>query len=319
MRCLVTGASGHVGAALTRLLVARGEDVTVLVRPASDLGRLARAAAGVRVIRGDLSDVAAAAREIEQASPEVVFHLAWSGVAAASRDDPSQVTRNVAGTLAVFDAARAGGMRRWVGVGSQAEYGPQDVPLREDLPAKPANAYGLAKLCAGLLTGKMCELAGLESVWVRLVATYGPGHDEGWLIPSVICRLLRGERPALTAGTQRCDYLFVEDAAEALYAVGRMPGVSGVFNLGSGDAHSVRHIVERIRDLIDPTLPVGFGEAPCRAGTPPLLVADVAKLTAATGWRPTTSLAKGLSRTIEWYRARQSPPAGAGRAVVTDV
>jgi len=135
-----------------------------------------------------------------------------------------------------------------------------------------------------------------------LLATYGPKDDIRHLIPTVILKLLASERPALTPGEQRWDYLFVEDAAEAIYRVAVTPNVQGIFNLGSGKAHTVRSIVERIRDLIDPNLPLGFGEIPYRPDQIMHLQADITKLQDATGWSPRVGLDEGLRRTVDWYR-----------------
>lgn len=304
MRCLVTGASGHLGSYLTRRLVEGGAEVSVMVRPSSDLWRLDGALEGVKVIRADLSDVGAAADALEAAAPEVVFHLAWYGVTSAERNDPRQVTHNVAGSLQLFEAARRGGCRCWVGVGSQAEYGPHhEGALTEELPTRPVTTYGVSKLCVGMLTRELCELAGVRHVWFRLLATYGPKDDERHLIPAVIRQLLAGRRPSLTPGGQRWDYLYVEDAAEALCRAAEDESVRGVFNLGSGEARTVRGIVERIRDMVDPSLPLGFGEVPYRPDQQMHLQADVTRLRAATGWAPRTSLEDGLRRTLEWYRS----------------
>jgi nucleoside-diphosphate-sugar epimerase len=123
--------------------------------------------------------------------------------------------------------------------------------------------------------------------------------------------LLAGERPALTPGEQIWDYLYVEDAAEAIYLAALMPDAEGVFNLGSGEGWRVREIIEHLRDLIDPSLPLGFGEVPYPPDQMMRLVTSIDRLKAATGWRPRVGLDKGLRRTIEWYRSQLEGGAGA--------
>jgi UDP-glucose 4-epimerase len=307
MRCLVTGATGHLGAAIAQFLVAGGHDVAVLARPSSDPWRLAAVLDRVTVLRGDLADPGPAVEDVGRWRPEVVYHLAWAGVAGPDRDRPEQVSVNLVGGLKLFELAAAAGCHCWVGLGSQAEYGPYDRPLTEDLPPRPVTAYGVSKLALGLVTGKLCDLSGVRFVWLRMLATYGPMDHPGALIPWTIAHLLRGRRPALTSGRQRWDYLFVDDAAEAVAAAGLTPSVRGVFNLASGAAPTVRQIVERVRDLIDPALPLGLGERP---DPPPLhLEADPSRLFEALGWRPRVSLDEGLRRTVDWYRQH---PARAG-------
>jgi nucleoside-diphosphate-sugar epimerase len=314
MRSLVTGASGHLGAALVRTLLERGHEVSALVPPGSELRQLAPLASRVRIIFGDLSDLHSSADEIIDAAPQVVYHLAWFGVTAEHRNDPNQVTINVAGTMALYDIAKTAGCECFVGVGSQAEYGPYDGVLSEDTPTRPVTAYGVCKLCCGLLLQKLCELSKTRCVWVRLLASYGPGDDPRRMIPSVISTLLSGQIPALTMGEQRTDYLYVDDAAAAIESLAATPGAGGVYNLSSGQSLSVRRIVEQIRDLIDPALPLGFGQVPYRHDQVMNLAADISRIRSATGWSPTTTLHEGLQRTIEWYKAQRCETAGAVKA-----
>ncbi len=298
MRCLVTGASGHLGSHLTELLVREGAEVTVLAREESDLWQLAGVLDRVNVLRR------APLAEIKRAAPEAVFHLAWQGVTGDSRDAPEQLTVNVAATAELCQMVGEAGCRVFVGLGSQAEYGPHDAVLTEETHARPRNAYGVAKLCAGVMTAKLCELAGVRHVWLRLLATYGPKDDERHLIPTVIRSLLKGERPRLTEGEQTWDYLYVEDAAEAIYRVAATDEARGVFNLGSGRAATVRSIVERVRNLIDPAIELNFGEAPDAPGQLMRLETSVERLRRATGWSPRVSLDEGLRRTVEWHKTR---------------
>jgi len=304
MRCLVTGASGHLGSFLTRRLVEEGAEVFAVVRPESDLWRLADILDRITIIRADLGNISNAEASIANAGAEVVFHLAWQGVTSAFKNDASQITNNVVGSLKLFDIVRSAGCRVWIGVGSQAEYGPTDDVLTEDTPARPTTAYGISKLSVGLLTRKLCELSGIRYVWLRLLATYGPMDDERHLIPSVIRKLLDGERPQLTSGEQEWDYLYVEDAGNAIYETAVQDDVEGVFNLAGGQTYTVRRILEQVRDLIDPPAPLGLGELPYPPDQPMRLAGNIDRLTTATGWRPKITLEEGLKRTVDWYKDR---------------
>lgn len=231
-----------------------------------------------------------------------MFHLGWQGVSNRLRNDPSQVFANVCGSLDLVRAAGTAGCRRWVGLGSQAELGPHEGALTADLPARPVTAYGAAKLSVGLLAEHLCKSYAMERIWLRLLAIYGPRDDATHLIPHVILELLQKRRPALTDGQQVWDYLYVADAAEALWRAAVQPNVHGTFMLGSGRAHSVREIVESIRGLVDPDLPLGFGELPYREDQPSGLEADIWPFRDASGWEPSTSLQDGLAQTVAWYR-----------------
>lgn len=301
MRCLVTGASGHLGSYLTKLLLDRGDEVVALVRPTSNLWRLEGVLERVKLLRVDLQDLSIAADEIRREAADTVFHLAWSGVTSDTRNRGDYLITNVTGTLHLFQISQAAGCRCWIGMGSQAEYGCHSGVLREDLVPAPDTAYGMAKLCVGRLLGILCELSGIRYVWFRLLATYGPKDDLRHLIPATIDKLWAGLRPALTRGDQKWDYLYIEDAVEAIYRAAVTPGVQGVYNLASGEIHSVREIAERLRDLINPSLTLGFGEIPYAQNPVLDMRADTSRFEKATGWSPRIDLVSGLRKTVEWW------------------
>jgi UDP-glucose 4-epimerase len=303
MRCLVTGASGFIGSSVVRRLLRRGNEVAVLLRTGRKPERLKDCLQNVKIIHGDLSQSESLPQVIQQHPLDAVVHLAWFGVTAEFRNSPLQISQNLVSTLAIWEAAMAAGCKTWVGLGSQAEYGPCPGVLREDMFPRPITAYGVAKLAACLATAKMSELAGIRHVWLRLLSAYGPGDDERHMLPSVILDLMAVKKPALTRGEQVWDYLYVDDAAEAICVVLERE-VTGVFNLASGTTTTIRSIVEQIRNMIDPSLPLGFGEIPYRNDQVMHLEADISRLTTATGWRPSVSLENGLKQTIEWYRER---------------
>jgi UDP-glucose 4-epimerase len=292
-----------VGSFLVRRLLAGGHSVHLLLRPESDLWRLHDVKANVRPHPCSLDVPAQLGECVRAAEPEIVFHLAWGGITADRRNAPEQVSSNVRQALAVLEAAHAAGARTFLSVGSQAEYGRVDGIIREDHPAQPETAYGIAKLALSQLALKYCELAGMRCVWLRLFSAYGPMDTATHMLPTLIETLLRRERPALTACEQQWDYLYIEDAAEALYQAAMTPAASGIFNLSSGSATSLLNVVTRVRDLIDPALPLGIGEVPYREGHVMHLEGSIERLSAATGWQSRVSLEEGLARTVAWHRA----------------
>jgi UDP-glucose 4-epimerase len=303
MRCLVTGASGFLGSSVVRHLLGHGHEVAVLLRPGGTPTRLQDCLHNVRPVYGDLTHPDVLRQAIQQQPIDAVVYLSWFGVTAEFRNSPQQISQNLVSTLAIWEAARVAGCKVWIGLGSQAEYGPCKGILREDMFPKPVTAYGVAKLVAGLSTAKMSELAGIRHVWLRLLSAYGPGDDVRHMLPSVILDLLARRKPSLTLGEQVWDYLYLDDTAAAICAVLEQE-VAGVFNLASGTTATIRNIVEQIRDMIDPSLPIGFGEVPYRDDQVMHLEADITRLTSATSWRPEVSLERGLSQTVEWYREK---------------
>jgi nucleoside-diphosphate-sugar epimerase len=298
VRVLVTGASGHVGSFVVRRLLRDGADVLAGNRPGSDLWRLDDVLDEIEQVPFDLATIVAHPLTVAKARPGAIVHAAWSGVTVEARDDPAHVPANVGGTLELLRQAGEAGVQAFVGLGSQAEYGPYDETLHEGLTARPTTLYGRAKLCSARLAEGMCASYGMRFAWLRLTAAYGPMDDRRHLLPSVIQELLAGRRPSLSSGTQECDYVYVGDVAEAVRAVVASDRARGILNLSAGDAWSVRALVERVRDLIDPALPLGFGE---RSGGGSVR-GDASRLRELTGWKPGVALPDGLRATVEWER-----------------
>lgn len=302
MRYFVTGGTGLIGSHLVRLLLEQDCQVGVLVRATSDPWRIQDVLHGLHVITGDLAVIEQAGPAIQKFAPHIVFHLGWYGVGNRYRNDPAQVSQNLYGSLKLLQVAHKSGCEGWVGLGSQAEYGPHDGVLTENLPTRPVTIYGVVKLCVGLLSQKLCKVYGIRFLWLRLLAAYGPTDDPEHMIPYVILSLLRGQKPTLTSGQQRWDYLYVEDVARAIWQVVAHTTGQGIFNLGSGEAHTVRNIVAHIRDLIDPTLPLGLGEVLYRPGQIMHLQADITRFKKVTSWAPQVEIDEGLRRTVRWFR-----------------
>lgn len=305
MRVFLTGATGFLGAHTLRILLERGHLVAALIRPGSDSWRLDGFAGDFLQVSGTLDPDCDLQSALGSFAPEAVLHLAWDGVAGATRDDPIQ-DRNVARTAASALLAADCGASTWIGVGSQAEYGPSSAIIDETHPCSPTTRYGQAKREAYAQAATICARAGVRCAWLRLFSSYGPMDHAHWMIPYLILQLLGRRRPALTGCEQKWDYLHGRDAARAIVATAEAPRAEGVFNLGSGQAYSLRGVVETIRDLIDPELPLGFGEVPYRSDQVMHLEAAIARLTEKTGWRPMIALDDGLDETVRWYREHRA-------------
>jgi nucleoside-diphosphate-sugar epimerase len=299
MKLLLTGASGFIGSAFLAACLAAGHEVTILGRNAEAwrlrpfLGRFSHRNA-------DLADRRAVEQALIEVAPEVVVHLAWAGVSGRARNDPVQIDNIGWSTRLLIAAARAG-VRHFVSTGSQAEYGPQTGVISEAAEPRPTTLYGEAKLATFRLLGRMASEMGPRFSWLRVFSTYGPGDHPYWMIPSLIGSLLRAERPALTRGEQFWDFLHVADAARALLMVAESEQASGLFNLGSGVAPQLRDTIEMIRDAIDPSLPLGFGDIAYRPDQVMHLQADIGRLREVVGWKPGIGLETGLVETARWY------------------
>lgn len=301
MRVLLTGGGGFIGSHLCRGLIEAGHDVAALSR-GGEPWRLRDVRDRVTLIRGDLASLDGCAGAVEAFAPDAVAHLGWQGVANFDRNDPVQV-RNVGWTADLLDLGRRAGARVFLGLGSQAEYGPKSAVTGPSDETRPTTLYGECKLAAGRIGARLAAESGMRFVWMRVFSTFGPADHAYWMVPGLIGSLMRGERPALTLGEQRWDFLFVTDAARAIRLALETEAASGFYALGSGSAPTLRSTVEAIRDAVDPSLPLGFGDVPYRPDQVMRLQADVSALHRDLGWEPRIGIGEGIAETVAWYKA----------------
>jgi nucleoside-diphosphate-sugar epimerase len=249
----------------------------------------------------DLSNNEAVAALLSEMHPDIVIHSAWEGVGGSLRAGDIQF-ENIRTTLSLVDAAIAAGARKFVGIGSQAEYGRYDRRISEDDLPQPTMLYGAAKLSACHLTRQRCREAGIDFAWLRLFSVFGPGDNPNWLIPSVAASLVRGVAPKCTLGTQKWDYLHIDDVATGTLAAAVTDGATGVFNLSSGRPVAVRTLVERLRDLAAAGLALNWGEIPFGPDQIMHLEGDNSRLAKATGWCPQVDVFDGLAEVVQELR-----------------
>jgi len=282
-RLIVTGATGCVGSAVVRRALARGMAVTCIVHQGSRRLDNLPADERVKVVECNLSDYHALRLE---GTYDAFIHLAWEKTFGTSRDDAEVQTRNIQYTLDAVHLASRSGCKVFVGAGSQAEYGIQTVDLTPDLAVKPESGYGIAKYAAGKLSAMLCKSLGIRQNWVRILSVYGPHDGENTLISYVIRELKAGRSPELTRCEQTWDYLYADDAGEAMLAVAEK-GIDGkVYPLGSGQGRKLSGYIEDIRHIINPAIEVKYGARAYYPHQPMHLVAEISELTADTGWSP---------------------------------
>ena len=288
---IVTGATGAVGSAVVRRALANGISVTCIVHQGSKrLGNLPQDER-LRIVECNLSDYKTLQLDGEY---DAFIHLAWEKTFGASRDDAEVQTRNIQYTLDAVQLAYRCGCKVFVGAGSQAEYGVQSVDLTPDLPVKPESGYGIAKYAAGKLSAMLCKSLGMRQCWVRILSVYGPNDGENSLISYLIREFKAGNSPQLTKCEQMWDYLYADDAADAILAVAERGKDGKAYPLGSGQGRRLSKYVNDIRQAVNPAIDVQFGAKDYYPHQPMHLVADISELTEDTGWKAKVSFQKGV-------------------------
>ena len=294
MKVLVLGASGFLGSWAVRALCADAHEVVIFQRPSSDGWRLA----GMTGIAELKFAPAEWPREIERLIPDVILSLDWEGVSAQSRDDPEVQARNLSRQSAIIQAAIRAGVSRFVGIGSQAEYGRMEGKTAENALSLPSTEYGRVKVEVLHLLREMADAAALEWVWARVFSVYGPLEGNGWLLPVLADSARRRMPMSLTEATQPWSYLFAADAGTALATLTSHPGARGIYNLASPLAEPLRHSLEIFAGALGATDLLRFGEVTAKSPAGHL-DADVSRLVS-LGWDPHTTLEAGLELPASW-------------------
>lgn len=302
---VVTGPTGAIGIALCEKLLRENVTVYAVCRPGSSRIKDLPKAAALHVVECDAKELATLPQKMEGVSVDAFFHFAWAHTIGQGRNDMPAQIENIQSTIDAVRAAKALGCQVFLGAGSQAEYGRVEGLLKSDTPAFPENGYGMAKLCAGQMSRVEAKALDIDHVWVRILSVYGPHDGPMTMISGTIRKLLTGERPALTAGIQRWDYLYAGDAADAFYLAACHGRNGAVYPLGSGQAMPLKDYIIQMRDAIDPALPLGFGEVPYGPLQVMHLQADISALQADTGFVPKTPFAEGIRRTMDWVKREQ--------------
>ncbi|HVM21257.1 MAG TPA: UDP-glucose 4-epimerase GalE [Egibacteraceae bacterium] len=315
---LVTGGAGYIGSVTSAALLQRGYDVVIV----DDLRRGHRdlVPAGARLVEADVGEPEQFADVL--ASVDACLHFAAAIEAGESMVRPEAFfAANTAATLRLLHALVDAGVGRFVFSSTAAVYGdPVRVPITEDDPLDPTNAYGESKLLVERALAWLTRLRGLRTASLRYFnasgATPERGEDhspETHLIP-IVLQVAAGRRESVSIfgtdyetrdGTCVRDYIHVTDLAEAHVAA--LTALDDherlVCNLGNGTGFTVREVIDSARRITGHPIPAV--EAPRRPGDPATLVASSERARTLLGWKPQhPELDDIVASAWEWHQRR---------------
>ena len=299
MKLLVTGGAGYVGSVCAAVLLEQGHEVVVI----DDLstGNADAVPPGAQFVDDDM--ISAARTLLGDGSFDGVLHFAAKSLVGESVGAPEKYWYgNVVKTLDLLEVIRATGTPRLVFSSTAATYGePESVPIDEDAPTRPTNAYGATKLAIDHAITSYAAAYGLAATSLRYFnvagayAGFGERHaTETHLIPLVL-QVASGKRAEILVygndwptpdGTAIRDYIHVRDLADAhVLALQRaQPGAHRIFNLGNGTGFSVREVIDCCQRVTGHPIPARDVER--RAGDPAVLIASSERAVRELGWRP---------------------------------
>lgn len=302
---LITGPTGSIGIALIKELIKHEVKVFTVVRPGSKRVSNIPKHENVIIVECDLNELHRLPEKLE-VKCDVFYHFGWDGTFGDSRNNMQGQLKNIQYTLDAVEVASRLGCTKFIGAGSQAEYGRVEGKLSAEIPTFPENGYGIAKLCAGQMSRILCEQKGISHIWTRILSVYGPYDGEDTMVMSTIRKLLNNEKTQFTKGEQKWDYLYSQDAARAMFLLGEK-GIHGkIYCIGSGTIKELQAYIISIRDAINPNAELGIGEVPYSPKQVMYLCADISELQEDTGFVPEYNFQTGILETIKWYKGKNN-------------
>lgn len=301
MNILLTGASGFVGAHLSRALLERGHAVRAVYLPKDDTSRLDSLAPNVERMPLDLAAADEAALDRALDGAEACIHAAWYAVPGYYLTATENLTC-LDMSIRLLRAAARKRVTRFVGLGSCFEYELSGGDLDERTPLRPTTLYAAAKASLFMLGEQLAAAEGISFAWCRLFYVYGPFEPPRRLVSDLFANLLKGVPVPVTHGRQVRDFLHIADVASALATI-VASDVRGPVNIGSGSPVTVREIVETAGRLTGRAHLIRWGARAENLLDPPRVVAINATLKQ-LGWSPAFSIEKGLGDTMYWWKER---------------
>jgi UDP-glucose 4-epimerase len=322
MRVLVTGGAGYIGSHTVKALHTAGFEVVVFDNFSTGHRELVM---GRNVIEGDLMSKHEVRSAFSEFPCDAVMHFAsLIQVGESFRDPQRYYTANLISSLNLLDGMLEAGIDTFIFSSSAAVYGdPEDVPILETHPLRPANPYGQTKYFVESILQDYARAYGLRFISLRYFNAAGADPEgelgelhepETHLIPNILRSLLEKDKTLeifgtdfpTPDGTAVRDYIHVSDlaGAHALALQKLLEGLeSGVINLGANHGYSVREVIHKVEEVTGRT--VEYREGPRRRGDVPVLLASKARAEKWLGWRPRHSDLETMIRTAwEWHRSR---------------
>jgi nucleoside-diphosphate-sugar epimerase len=293
MKIILTGATGFIGSHLLRRLV-KNHEVVVLKRLTSNISRIADVNfKSYNVDQISLDEIF----EIEK--PEIVIHLAtYYSKFHKSEEIKEMMYSNVTFPTLILETMKKHKVKFFINTGTFFEYAPCNEPLCEDAKCKPFNLYASTKMAFEQV---LQHFNGVGSITLKIFSPYGLQEKPHKLIPALIEKIKNNESMDMTAGEQKLDYTFVEDIVDAFEL--SIPFVMKTeryeaFNIGSGNAVSLKELIETVANLMQKKSLINFGAKPYAHNELMFVQADITKARGLLNWSPKHLLTEGLKKIL---------------------
>ena len=299
-KVILTGATGFVGNAVLRELIKNNIYVIAISRsdspkniPDSDL---------VRYISCDLSEMNSLVNKISDKDIDTFYHFAWNGSAGPARADTNLQLKNAQWTIDSLNVAKELGCNRFVAAGSIMEHKTIAAAYTQGNKPGLGYIYGSGKLVAHTMAVSVAASIGIDLIWAEITNAYGIGELSARMVNTTLRKIIHGENPQFTAGTQNYDFVYIDDVARAFYLIGKNGKPFNDYLIGSSTARPLKEFLLEMKNSVAPNLDFIFGDVPFTGVDLPLEKYDCRKTEEDTGFKASISFAEGTRRTIEWLK-----------------
>lgn len=292
MRILITGGAGCLGSNLIEHWLPKGCEIFVIDNFATGKREVVPEISGLTVKEGSINDEELVSSCFNKFKPDIVIH------SAAAYKDPENwiedTSTNVIGSIQIARAAKTFGVKRLINFQTSLCYGrPKHLPIFASYPTAPFTSYGITKTAGE----QFMLMSGVPTLSLRIANVTGPRLAIG-PIPTFYKRLKAGQN-CFCSDTYR-DFLDMSDFLNFMDEAIKIDAPSGIFNVASGEAHSIKEIF----DLVAEYLGIGAREVPilpAAADDVPIVSLDASETFKVFGWKAKVSFPETINRQLKWY------------------
>ena len=299
-KVIVTGANGFVGSALVKELVKNDVEVLAMDMPSCN-GNLP-VCDKVKFLPLALDNISSLKDLIDDRDFDCFYHFAWAGSAGAARADTKLQLQNAQWTIDCLRAAKEVGCKKFVAAGSIMEHETMAAAFASGNKPGLGYIYGSGKLVAHTMAMSVAADIGIDLVWAEITNAYGVGELSPRMVNTTIRKVIKGEEPQFTAGTQNYDFVYIDDVAKAFYLIGKNGKPFNEYLIGSSNAKPLKEFLLEMKAAIAPDLNFIFGDIPFTGINLPLEKYDCSKTEKDTGFKAQISFGEGCRRTMEWLK-----------------
>lgn len=299
MKAIITAATGMIGLSLVNKLLEENVEMLLIIRNTKRIDRIPKNKL-IKIKYCELKDYNTIENN-ENETYDVLYHLAWQGTTGEDRENMYMQNDNIKYALDAVTLAKKFNCKTFIGAGSQAEYGPSNYILSSCTPTNPTTGYGIAKLCAGQMTRKLCNQLGIKHIWTRILSVYGPYDNEKSLVMQTMKAISQNQDLRLTKCDQIWDYIYSKDVANILYLLCKNGISDKVYVIGNGEKHQLKHYVETIKNEINKDFKVNYGAIDYYKNQVMYLCANIYDLIDDLDYKPKYTFKEGIKDLYEWY------------------